>query len=60
MTGSGWIRREEFLEPVTNLGLSPELAKCDFLIRKSAFDLGGLGLSRVLSATSRRHFSSEE
>jgi len=41
-------------------GFRPGLAKCDLVIRKSAFDLGGLGLSRVLSATSRRHFSSEE
>jgi hypothetical protein len=36
------------------------LAKCDLLIRKSAFDLGGLGLSRVLSVPSRRHFPGEE
>jgi pimeloyl-ACP methyl ester carboxylesterase len=36
------------------------LAKCDLLIRKSAFDLGGWVLSRVLSVPSRRHFPGEE
>jgi hypothetical protein len=36
----------------TNLGLSPGLAKCDLFKRKSAFELGGLGLLKVLSVLS--------
>ena len=47
-----WFRHASSLTS----GFRPGLAKCDLLIRKSAFDLGGSGLSRVLSATSRRHF----
>jgi uncharacterized protein (DUF427 family) len=36
----------------TNLGLLPGLAKCDLFKRKSAFELGGLGLLKVLSVLS--------
>ena len=36
----------------TSLGLSPGLAKCDLFKRKSAFELGGLGLLKVLSVLS--------
>ena len=40
-------------------GFRLRLARTVCLHEKSAFDLGGLGVSRVLSATSRRHFSGE-
>lgn len=43
----------------TNLGLSRGITG-GIDCMKNALYLGGLGLSRVLSATSRRHFPSEE
>jgi hypothetical protein len=41
-------------------GFRRELIPGVSLREKGAFDLGGLGLSRVRSEPSRRHFSGEE
>ena len=41
-------------------GFRPVLGRTVYTNEERAFDLGGLGLSRVLSATSRRHFPGEE
>jgi hypothetical protein len=47
-------------QPILASGFRRELILDVHLREKSAFDLGGLGLSRVLSAPSRRRFSAEE
>jgi hypothetical protein len=41
-------------------GFRLALGQAVYTNEKSAFDLGGLGLSRVLSVPSRRHFPGEE
>jgi hypothetical protein len=47
-------------EGLLTSGFRLALGQAVYTNEKSAFDLGGLGLSRVLSVPSRRHFSGEE